>query len=297
MVQLRSLVQGRHILSLSGASTPLHILLAVGTREAGEAANSSAVFISIMLKWSLRLRPILGRHANRKGFSIVEIVCSLSLLSVGMLGVEAMQVRALANSDAGQLQRQAVEIARNQLDSIQQLPEGQLDVDGEFGPAAWLHSPGLEAGPLPSPLRAKGGPEPLEVEVRVADRDDAREFAVRVKWVDPDGDARVHEVNTVRASQTAVLACPPRRFITLRRTDFSPVFDPAVVPLPRFIDTFVMEGSHHECVLEARARTRFSSSGFLPSRKLRTHRVTFFPVSCACSAGQLQIGDLVNHQA
>lgn len=142
----------------------------------------------------------MGRHSNRKGFSIVEIVCSLSLLCVGMLGVEAIQVSALANSDAGQLQRQAVEIARNQLDYVQRLPEGQLDVDGEFAPAVWLQSPGLEAGQLPSPLRGKSGAEPLEVEVRIADRDDAREFAVRVTWVDPDGDARVHEVNTVRAS-------------------------------------------------------------------------------------------------
>lgn len=134
------------------------------------------------------------------GFSVIEIVCSLSLLGVGVLGLEAMQIHALGQSGAGQIQRRAVEIARDQLEYIHRLPEGQLDVDGAYAPAVWLQSPGLERGQLPNPLGDRGLAHPLTVEVSVADRDDVREFAVRVTWQDREGNERVEEAKGVHSS-------------------------------------------------------------------------------------------------
>jgi hypothetical protein len=140
------------------------------------------------------------RHRNRSGFSIVEIVCSLSLLGAGVMGVEAMHLRSLAESPEGRLQRQAVEVARNQLDYIQRLPAGQIDVGADFSPASWLQSPGLAPGQLPGRAGSAEGIAPLGVEVRIVANGDATEYTVRVRWVEPDGDDRVHELNTVRAS-------------------------------------------------------------------------------------------------
>lgn len=134
------------------------------------------------------------------GFSVVEVLCSLSLLGVGMLGIEASQIHTLARSGAGQTQREAVEIARDQLDYIQRLPEGQLEVHGAYAPAVWLQSPGLERGQLPNPLRDASLSRPLSVEVSAADRVGGRQFSVRVTWQDREGNERIHEVSAVHAS-------------------------------------------------------------------------------------------------
>jgi len=142
----------------------------------------------------------MSRRRDRNGFSIIEVLCSLSLLSVSVLGTTAMNVQALADSDAGKTRRMAVEIARDQLDYIQLLPAGQLDADGEFAPAVWIQSPGLHPGQLPTPMRGRAGADRFDVDVRVAEQGGARKYAVRVRWTGGDGISRVHELTAVRAS-------------------------------------------------------------------------------------------------
>lgn len=57
-------------------------------------------------------------HKRRRGLTLVEIMISLVVLAFGLLGVAALQVRAITESSGGQHLSSASAIARNRVEEL-----------------------------------------------------------------------------------------------------------------------------------------------------------------------------------
>ncbi len=62
-----------------------------------------------------------GTSRLRAGMTLVEIMVSLVVLSFGLLGVAALQVRAITESSGGQHLTTASELARNRIEELNRL--------------------------------------------------------------------------------------------------------------------------------------------------------------------------------
>jgi type IV pilus assembly protein PilV len=63
-------------------------------------------------------RPVSASIATQKGFSLIEAMVSLVVLSVGMIGIAAMYGQGLAATRTAQLRTQAVNLAADMADRI-----------------------------------------------------------------------------------------------------------------------------------------------------------------------------------
>ncbi len=61
---------------------------------------------------------IQGRYKRRGGLTLVEIMISMVILSYGLLGVAALQVRAITEGNGGEHLSSASAIARNRIELL-----------------------------------------------------------------------------------------------------------------------------------------------------------------------------------
>lgn len=72
---------------------------------------------------------------NRRGFSIIEVLIGMCILSIGLLAVAAMQTSAVRNNRTGNTYTQANALARDQMELIK---NGDMaDTAGILNPAAF----------------------------------------------------------------------------------------------------------------------------------------------------------------
>lgn len=57
-------------------------------------------------------------HGDTKGFSIIEVLIGMSILSIGLLAVAAMQISAVRNNKTGNTFTQATTLAQAQMETI-----------------------------------------------------------------------------------------------------------------------------------------------------------------------------------
>lgn len=79
-----------------------------------------------------------SRDRRRKGMTLVEIMVSLVVLAFGLLGVAALQVRAITESSGGQHLSTASAIARNRVEELSRLDWDAavlVDSGGNWGAA------------------------------------------------------------------------------------------------------------------------------------------------------------------
>jgi type IV pilus assembly protein PilV len=73
-----------------------------------------------------------------RGFSLVEMLVALVVLSVGMLGIAALYVESLRYGSTAQLRTQAVALASDMADRIRANRQGQANYIKAFGDAGAL---------------------------------------------------------------------------------------------------------------------------------------------------------------
>ena len=147
------------------------------------------------------------RKNRSEGFSLLEVTISLGILGYGMLSIAAMQLQALSFGANGKQYRQAVEIAKDQMELVQILPWTELAPTTGYEAPAWISVPGYAAGELPVrvdlPDAVDGAVDQVyTVAWRVADANvDAtlREVDVRVTWTEASQRARTFAISSVRA--------------------------------------------------------------------------------------------------
>lgn len=74
-----------------------------------------------------------ARERRRKGMTLVEIMVSLVVLAFGLLGVAALQVRAITESSGGQHLSTASAIARNRVEELTRLDWDAAVLDDSAG--------------------------------------------------------------------------------------------------------------------------------------------------------------------
>ena len=110
------------------------------------------------------------RRANRQrgrragGFTLLEIMITLTVVAIGLMAMMMMQVQAMKDGSRGRHRTGAAMIARDQIERIQTMPfsESALDV---MNPLTWTTPPWLDnggdgtlvAGEIPVAVSQAGG--------------------------------------------------------------------------------------------------------------------------------------------
>jgi Tfp pilus assembly protein PilV len=148
-----------------------------------------------------------SRKNRSSGFSLLEVTISIGLMGFGLLTVAAMQVQSLAFGASGRQYREAVEIARDQMERAQLLPWDDIAPTGGFTAPPWIAYPGHPAGDVPISVDLPGSLDGAVEQVytvhwRVTDANveaTLRDIDVRVTWMDPTRSTRTYAVSTVRS--------------------------------------------------------------------------------------------------
>lgn len=135
---------------------------------------------------------------RRAGLSLTELVLALGAFAAAALWLTATQVEALAAGEPGTRQRQAVEIARDQLELVAVLPFDTLAPTDGFVAPFWVRVPGYFDGELP--VAGHDGQERVyRIEWSVAEADEGlRAVDLRVSWAAADGAVKTHAVSGMR---------------------------------------------------------------------------------------------------
>ena len=96
----------------------------------------------------------LPKSRDTNGFTILEVLMAMGIMSIGLLAVAAMQVSAVNNNKTGNTYTQAVSLARAQLETIK-----NGDIDDSTDPLNQSAFPGATVYTHPNnPLDENGAP-------------------------------------------------------------------------------------------------------------------------------------------
>ena len=137
------------------------------------------------------------RHSDRRerGLSLLELVIALSVLSVGLLAMLAMQTQALQGSRHGKHVSEAARFAEEQIEFLHRQPWADIPV------AAWS-APRVVNGSVNG--TGPNAPQQYSISSRVTAGPDVdlRLIDVTVTWTMPDAPpttpARVYNISSVR---------------------------------------------------------------------------------------------------
>jgi len=107
------------------------------------------------------MRPLdpIARRPALTGFTLIEVLISLTILTFGLLGVAAMQLHAMRDGSAGRHSTDGGRIARDQMELVQTLPFATVGSAAGLGwaPPPWINVPGFPAGQIPIQLQVAPG--------------------------------------------------------------------------------------------------------------------------------------------
>jgi len=109
-----------------------------------------------------RLRRGPSRSRARGGFTLIELMITLTILGTGLLAMMMLQAQALANGARGKHTTGAAMVARDQLERIQSTPFSHADLQPvDWTTPPWLANggdPDLGAGDVAVRVAQPGGP-------------------------------------------------------------------------------------------------------------------------------------------
>ena len=133
-------------------------------------------------------------HCRQAGFSLIEILVTMVVLSIGLLGVAGMQASGLRNNHAAYTKTQATNLAMDMAERIRANPKGQADyIDFNSKNDAPTNPPGcISTGCTPAQLAEHDKFEwsqPLNADTkpvlpagRGEIRNTGNEFTVTILW-------------------------------------------------------------------------------------------------------------------
>ncbi len=92
-------------------------------------------------------------HCRQAGFSLIEVLITMIVLSIGLLGIAGMQASGLRNNHAAYTKTQATNLAMDMAERIRANPQGQAEYIGFSSDNAPSESPDcISAGCTPAQL-------------------------------------------------------------------------------------------------------------------------------------------------
>ncbi len=138
----------------------------------------------------------LQKCKDMKGFSLIEVIMAMGILSVGLLAVAAMQISTVKNNRTGNTYTQATSLARAQMETIK---NGDINATGDT----------LNPGVLPTTTFDPGNPMD---ENEVAGGIYTRSWTIEAYYEDTDGsgdiDPLLDTVNIFARTVTVTVSFP-----------------------------------------------------------------------------------------
>lgn len=139
----------------------------------------------------------IGRGRRRAGgFTLVEVMIVVGILTFGLLALSAMQIKAMHGSNRGRHATNAAAIAENKMEQLQQAPWATIGVTGGFIPDP--------VDPVEQSTIQLDGGTSLEraysVSYQIADVEATftRAIDVQVSWTEEGGENRSITLSSVR---------------------------------------------------------------------------------------------------
>jgi len=142
------------------------------------------------------------RHATRSdgGFTLLELMVALGILSVGLLSMLLMQLHAMRGGQSGRHGSQAAVIARDQMERLHRMPWSDANLDdteAALGPPAGWTAPAARNTVVQSDTAETE--ENYTVQWRVDDvNPNLKAIDVRVVWTEENRPTRAFVVSSVR---------------------------------------------------------------------------------------------------
>ncbi len=131
------------------------------------------------------------RKRIARGFTLIEVMISATILAVGLLALAGMQVSAIRGGKQGRHTTEAAAAARSLLEQFDRMPWTSLNATG-----GWVQVGDPDAGPAPTPVSNPGNTiqstagvvveEPYNLQWRITDLvvGQTKSIDVQVTWTD-----------------------------------------------------------------------------------------------------------------
>jgi prepilin-type N-terminal cleavage/methylation domain-containing protein len=130
---------------------------------------------------------------NVSGFTLIEVMIVIGMLSFGLLSLSAMQIHAMKGSDRGRHGTNAAAIAENRMELLQQDPWADIGVTGGFV-ADPVEYNNVQVSGSTSPEGTYG----VFHQITDLEAGFTRAIDVQVLWTEKNGEARSVTLSSVR---------------------------------------------------------------------------------------------------
>ena len=137
---------------------------------------------------------IARRSRTTAGFTILEVMIVIGILSFGLLSLAAMQIQAMKGSDRGRHATDAAAIAESKMEQLQQDAWASIAVTGGF----------VTDGPEQNTIQLAGGTNINErvynvfYQITDVQATFTRAIDVQVSWTEKSGESRSITLSSIR---------------------------------------------------------------------------------------------------
>ena len=127
--------------------------------------------------------PGRGPRRREAGLSLIEVMIAIAVVAVGLLGIAAIQLKALRGGQAGRVFTQASELAYERLEQLRAVSFTSLTATG-----GWT-SPTTQSAQVRNDQGSAVVTQTFQRSERIAGTGTVRNIDVRVQWTNQNADA------------------------------------------------------------------------------------------------------------